>query len=122
MEDKISMFRNRLAKVFRHLRKQARRLGVSCYRIYDHELPESPFCIEIYEDKLYVAEYKRRHGLSDEAHEMWMSESGRAISEVLEIPKEKMFMKLRQRKAGRGGQYQKLDESQHEFSVMEDGL
>lgn len=109
-------------KVFRHVRKQARRLGVTCYRIYDHDLPEFPFRIEIYEDKLYVAEYKRRHGMSDEAYETWMRESGRIISEVLEIPREKMFMKLRQRKEGRGGQYQKLNESQHEFIGVEDGL
>ena len=59
------MFRNRLVKVFRHLRKQARRLGVSCYRVYDHDLPEFPFSIEFYGDNLYVAEYKRHHGMTE---------------------------------------------------------
>ena len=39
--DKLIMFQNRLTKVFRHLGKQAKRAGVSCYRVYDHDLPGS---------------------------------------------------------------------------------
>src|SRR5258705_8911890 len=104
------MFRNRLTKVFRHLAKQAKRLAVSCYRIYDHDIPEFPFCIEFYDDKLYVAEYKRNHGLSDEEHVRWMQQSIEVINEVLQVSKENIFLKLRQRKEGRTGQYQKTDE------------
>ena len=63
------MFRNRLTKVYRHLGKQAKRQGVSCYRVYDHDLPEFPLCIELYGPKLYVAEYKRRHGMTEEVHD-----------------------------------------------------
>ena len=116
------MFRNRLEKVERHLSKQARRQQVSCYRVYDHDLPEFPFCIERYADKLYVAEYRRRHGMSEEAHEHWMETSLAIISEVLQVDKEAIFLKLRQRKPGRLGQYQKLDQVQHFFSVEEGGL
>ncbi len=120
--DKINMFRNRLIKVFRHISRQAKKAGVSCYRVYDHDLPEFPFCIEFYADKLYVAEYKRRHGLTDEEHDKWMQESLEAISETLNVPKENIFLKLRQRKAGRLGQYQKLDGAAREFIVDENGL
>ena len=67
-EDKLQMFRNRLTKTFRHTAKLARRQSVSCYRIYDHDLPEFPFCIELYEDMVYLAEYQRRHGMTDEEH------------------------------------------------------
>lgn len=107
-EEKFIMFRNRLTKVFRHLGKQAKRLGVSCYRLYDHDLPEFPFCIELYADKVYVAEYKRRHGMTEEEHEDWMEKSISVISEVMAVSKENIFLKLRQRKAGRLGQYQRL--------------
>jgi 23S rRNA (cytosine1962-C5)-methyltransferase len=116
------MFRNRLMKVFRHVSRQAKRLGVGCYRIYDHDLPEFPLCIEIYEDKLYVAEYRRRHGMEDKEHEKWMSECVQEISEVLNIPRENIFIKLRQKKTSRAGQYQKLDETRNEFIVHENGL
>jgi 23S rRNA (cytosine1962-C5)-methyltransferase len=120
--DKLIMFRNRLAKVWRHLAKQAKRQGISCYRVYDHDLPEFPFCIEFYGDKLYVAEYKRQHGMTEEEHDEWTERSLEVMTEVLGVSKEKIFLKLRQRKPGRLGQYQKYDEVQHEFEVTENGL
>src|SRR5437762_1733968 len=104
-ELKIIMFRNRLQKNYRHAGKQAKRLHVSCYRVYDHDLPEFPLSIEIYEDKLYVAEYKRHHGMGDEEHGEWMLESLNIMSEVLQIAKGNIFLKLRQKKPGRSGQY-----------------
>jgi 23S rRNA (cytosine1962-C5)-methyltransferase len=97
-------------------------MGVTCYRVYDHDLPEFPFRIERYEDKLYLAEYKRNHGLNDEEHERWMAESIAVISSVLQVPTENFFFKLRQRKTGRAGQYRKTDERQEEFVVHENGL
>ena len=116
------MFRNRLVKVFRHIGKQANRQGIRCYRVYDHDLPEFPFCIEFYGDKLYVAEYKRRHNMTEEEHDEWMEQSLSVIAEVLVVRKEDIFLKLRQRKPGRLGQYQKFDGVQHEFVVEENGL
>lgn len=119
---KYLMFRNRLEKVYRHLSKQARKQGISCYRIYDHDLPEFPFIIEIYEDKLYVSEYKRRHNMSEEEHDEWMEACIGVMAEVLSVSKDNIFLKLRQRKAGRLGQYQKLNEEKNEFIVQENGL
>lgn len=120
--DKLEMFKNRLTKVYRHVRKQARRQGIQCFRVYDHDLPEFPFCIEFYGDKLYVAEYKRRHGMTEEEHDEWVEKSLQVAAEVLEVSKENIFLKLRQRKPGRLGQYQKYDEVQHEFVVEEHEL
>lgn len=121
-EEKFIMYRNRLTKVFRHLGKQARRQGISCYRIYDHDLPEFPLCIELYGEKLYVAEYKRYHGMTEEEHDAWMEHTLTVTGEVLGVDKSNIFLKLRQRKPGRLGQYQKYDAVQHEFVVEESGL
>src|SRR5215218_6978228 len=106
---KFLMFRNRLEKVFRHLSKQAARQSISCYRIYDHDLPEFPFIIELYEDKLYVSEYKRQHNMSEEEHSVWWRKSKEIMTEVIGVTGGNIFLKLRQRKEGRLGQYQKLD-------------
>lgn len=122
MNDKFLMFRNRLEKVYRHLGKRARKAGISCYRLYDHDLPEFPFAIEFYGEKLYVAEYRRNHGMTEEEYASWLETSINLISEVLGIPREDIFLKLRQRKAGRLGQYQKYDEQKNEFTVEENGL
>lgn len=116
------MFDNRLEKVYRHLGKQAKRLGVSCYRLYDHDLPEFPFCIEVYEQNIYVAEYRRRHGMTEEEHDAWMEKSIEVIRKVLKTEKENIYLKLRQKKPGRLGQYQKTGEKKAEFIVKENGL
>lgn len=122
MQDKFDMFRNRLEKVYRHLSKTAKRQGVTCYRLYDHDLPEFPLCVELYEDKLYVAEYKRRHNLTDEEHDNWLSKALLVLSEILNVPEERIFLKLRQRKPGRLGQYQRLEQARNEWVVDENGL
>ena len=121
-EDKFIMFRNRLEKVYRHLGKQAKRMAITCYRLYDHDLPEFPFCIELYEQNIYVAEYKRRHGMNDDEHDEWISRSMIVISEVLKVSGENIFLKLRQKKPGRLGQYQKTAERRSEFVVEENNL
>lgn len=121
-EDKFLMFRNRLEKVYRHLGKQAKRVGISCYRLYDHDLPEFPFCIEIYTQNIYVAEYKRRHGMDENEHDEWIRRSITVICEILKVNDENIFLKLRQRKPGRLGQYQKTAERRSEFVVEENGL
>jgi 23S rRNA (cytosine1962-C5)-methyltransferase len=120
--EKFTMFRNRLGKVYRHLSKQAKRKGVGCYRVYDHDLPEFPFRIELYGDKLYVAEYKRKHGMTENEHASWLEGSVEVMKEVIAAAHENIYLKLRMRKPGRLGQYQRLETSQHEFIVEENGL
>jgi 23S rRNA (cytosine1962-C5)-methyltransferase len=121
-EEKLAMFRNRLTKVYRHTSKQAKRQNISCYRIYDHDLPEFPFCIELYGDLIYLAEYKRQHGMSEEEHEQWLEQCLPVISEILDVPVEKIYARQRQRKAGRQGQYEKLNSEEEFFTVEEAGL
>ncbi|HEX6333470.1 MAG TPA: class I SAM-dependent methyltransferase [Flavisolibacter sp.] len=121
-EGKFLMFQNRLLKVSRHLGRQARRMGVRCYRVYDHDLPEFPLIIEMYDQWVYVPEYALRHGLSDEAHDIWMEQCLEVISAVTGVPRDHIFTKRRQRKEGRTGQYQKLAREKNEVVVSENGL
>lgn len=121
-EAKILMFRNRLTKVFRHLSKQAARQGISCFRVYDHDLPELPFLIEKYSNKLYVAEYQRRFELSEAAHAAWLAECKKVMSDVTGVQADNIYVKLRKRKENRLDQYQKLEGSKAEFEVTESGL
>ena len=121
-EDKFVMFGNRLTRVYRHFSRQAARQKVSCYRIFDQDLPEFPLCIELYGELVYLAEYKRHHGMSENEHEDWLDRSIEVISEVLELPEENIYVRQRQRKAGRQGQYEKLNSEQHFFMVEEGGL
>ncbi len=119
---KFTMFENRLVKVFRHLYKTARRQNITCYRVYDDDIPEFPFSIEVYEQYIYLAEYQRRHHMEEEAHEEWLEQCIAVVSKVLEVPMENVFIKQRQRKENRQSQYEKLSFEKHEIVVQEAGL
>lgn len=121
--EKTEMFRNRLVKLFKHKAKQAKRLQVSCYRIYDHDLTEFPLCVELYEDKIYLAEYLRRHGMTDEEHDVWLSGCKQVIGDVTGVAMENMYIRQRKRMSHRGeDQYEKMDTKQEYFTVLENGL
>ncbi len=116
------MFRNRLLKVWKHFSKLARRQEIACFRFYDHDLPEFPFAIDYLDGAIHAAEYKRRHGMEDEEHELWLLACKQTLSEIVEVLPELIYMKIRQRKAGRQGQYEKFAEQKAERIVPENGL
>jgi 23S rRNA (cytosine1962-C5)-methyltransferase len=108
--EKFQMFENRLLKNYKHRLKQAKRQNISCWRLYDHDLPEFPICIELYEDYIYIAEYNRRHALTDEEHEVWLEETKKIIENMTQVPIAKMFLRVRKRMSHREGQYEKAEE------------
>lgn len=54
----IEMFVNRLRKNLRHLGKQAKRQNLEKYRVYDADIPEYAFAIDISQDAAHVQEYE----------------------------------------------------------------
>jgi 23S rRNA (cytosine1962-C5)-methyltransferase len=114
-------FINRLNKVNRHVSKWARKQGVTCYRIYDDDLTNFPFVIDRYEHALHVAEYQRKHNLSEEEHELKIQQCLAVMAEVLEVQPHDVHLKERRRQKGLN-QYQKVDSSQNRFLVQENGL
>jgi len=53
MENKLEyqsqLFTNRLKKKYKELRKWARKNRISCYRLYDRDIPEIPVSLDLYE-------------------------------------------------------------------------
>ena len=92
LENKLIMLENRLQKVFKHRSKQARRMGISCYRLYDKDLPEFPICIELYDNKVYISEYLSKHNLTEEEYGLWLEETIVIIRKVLQVDDENVFM------------------------------
>lgn len=119
---RLGSFENRLIKVWKHFSKLARRQEIACFRFYDHDLPEAPLAIEWLDGVVHVAEYKRKHGMEDEAHEAWLQAVRAVLSRVVGVEEQDIFVKMRQRKAGRQGQYEKFGEEKTERIVPEGGL
>ena len=121
------MLANRLRKRARHLRKWARREKVTCYRLYDRDIPEIPLSIDWYEGHLYVAVYRHRDGdASDDRGDgqdsstQWVDAMARAAGRALEVPDDRLYVKERQRQRG-SRQYERLDRSGQELIVSEGG-
>ena len=119
---KLIMFDNRLKKVFRILSKQAKQQGVTCFRLYDRDLPEFPLIIDLYEDEVLVTEYRSSHRLSEEEYERWFNDSLEVVQHVLAKDPLKIHIKERKRKESRQDQYQKTDNQQQYIQVGEGGL
>ncbi len=115
----LADFGNRLRKNQRHWSKWARRRDISCYRLYDRDIPEFPLAIDWYEGEVHAQVFARKGQQPlDEAEEQVI---GEAICEVLEIPTEALALKTRQRQRGLA-QYEKTGERGRPRVVSESGL
>ena len=121
-DSKQTMFANRLKKVDRLISKQAKREGISCFRMYDRDLPEFPLIIDRYKDHVLITEYRSNHRLSEEEYEAWLDSSIQTIKEKLQVSDELLHIKERKRKEGRTDQYQRLDAQRAFITVQEGGL
>ena len=86
------MFANRLTKNIRRLRSWAEREGVTCYRLYDADMPEYAFAIDLYracdteESWLYVQEYAAPAEIELEAVRRRRGEVLASLPEVAAVP------------------------------------
>ncbi len=112
-------FKNRLQKNQRHWGKWARRRGISCYRIYDRDIPEFPLAIDWYEAQVHAQTFSRR-GFEEQEREQ-EERIAQAICEVFEIKPQELAFKTRQRQRGLS-QYEKTGARGRPFTVHEAGL
>jgi 23S rRNA (guanine2445-N2)-methyltransferase / 23S rRNA (guanine2069-N7)-methyltransferase len=119
------MFGNRVAKNLKQLAKWAERERVSCYRIYDADMPEYSFAVDRYAEAegtrvwLYVQEYAAPKTIDPTAVQRRRNEALAALPAATGVTQE--FIHLRQRrKTSRGEQYEKLDQKA-EFRLVEEG-
>jgi 23S rRNA G2069 N7-methylase RlmK/C1962 C5-methylase RlmI len=94
-----SDFANRLRKNARHLAKWAKRSAVTCWRVYDRDIPELPITVDTYDGALVVNDYRMYDGV--------------AIDELAAIAKQtleasEVFVKRRERVVDRQDQYERL--------------
>lgn len=114
-------FANRLRKVDRHLRRWPTRRGITCYRLYERDIPEVPLVVDRYEDALHIAEFERPHERTPAEHADWLDYLVRTAAETLEVPRELAFLKHRARQRG-SSQYERVAEQQAIRVVQEGGL
>jgi len=107
------MLRNRLKKNLRTLGRWARRQGITCYRLYDADLPEYALAVDLYQGDstwAHVQEYQAPAEVEPAKAASRREEALALLPQVLEIPPANLYFKLRQRQRGKA-QYGKLGEA-----------
>jgi 23S rRNA G2069 N7-methylase RlmK/C1962 C5-methylase RlmI len=110
-----------LKKRRKHLWKWARRNGISCFRLYNRDIPEIPLVVDFYEGYLHIAEYERPTPRTDEEHDEWRALMVQTAANALTVPTDRIFFKYREKQSGHS-QYGKLDRSAFNLDVEEGGL
>ena len=72
MTDRASALQNRLTKNLARLQAWRKRDGVTCFRVYDRDIPEIPLAIDLYAGWLHAAEYERPHERTAIEHDVWL--------------------------------------------------
>ena len=112
-----SAFANRLLKNARHLERWARREDISAWRVYDRDIPEFPYAVDLYGDRLHVQLFEGKRALDDATVAEHMS----AVASALDTDRAAITLKTRRRQRG-SAQYEKLDVAAESFTVAERGL
>jgi len=114
------LFANRLRKRARHLRRWPGR-GITCYRLYDRDIPEVPLAVDVYEGRLHIAEYVRPHDRTTAEHADWLGLMAKTAAEVTDVAPERVYLKRRRRQKG-AAQYGKVARAAAVCTVGEGGL
>ncbi|MBY6204333.1 bifunctional 23S rRNA (guanine(2069)-N(7))-methyltransferase RlmK/23S rRNA (guanine(2445)-N(2))-methyltransferase RlmL [Halomonas denitrificans] len=113
---------NRLVKNDKALRKWARREDVTCYRVYDADLPEYALAIDRYGsdhgDWLHVQEYQAPASVDPGKARARLRAALATIPEALDVAPERMVFKVRKRQKGTD-QYDRQSDRARVLTVRE---
>lgn len=117
LQDGVDLY-NRLAKNAGKRLPWAEKNGISCFRIYDRDLPEYNFTVDIFEKYLLVQEYASPSGVKEEDAKRRFSVALHVIRSFFDVGRERVFVRKRKRQRGRE-QYQKTEGKTKYYQVHE---
>jgi 23S rRNA (guanine2445-N2)-methyltransferase / 23S rRNA (guanine2069-N7)-methyltransferase len=121
----VSAFANRVRKDYRHLSKWARREGVTCWRVYDADLPDFAVAVDLFDcadgvRRAVVAEYEAPSGIDPVVAGIRLTQATASVAEVLEISPAEVRVKIRRRQRGEA-QYERIGRNGRFYEVGEAG-
>ena len=120
LSEEAKMLFNRLQKNQRRLKGWLKKSGVSCYRLYDADIPEYAAAIDIYEQRIYVQEYAAPSSIEARVATQRFETIKRAVKEFAGDRFEKVYYKERRRQKG-DAQYQRLNDESSESILVNEG-
>ncbi len=118
----VNMVANRILKNRRKLKNYLKQNGVSCYRVYDADIPQYAAAVDLYEDTYAVVqEYAPPSEIEPESAENRLRELTAAVGSSLNLEPQHIYLKQRRRQKGKA-QYSKVSDEKEFFIVKEGGL
>lgn len=111
-------FANRLQKNLRKILKWSEQQGVTCFRVYDRDIPEYNVSVDIYGIWILVQEYAPPSSVDANLAADRLNVVLSAIRETLGVKRERIFIKTRRRQKGKR-QYEKKDSRNRMYEVRE---
>lgn len=111
----MDMIKNRLEKNLKKLKPWADRQKIEAYRLYDRDIPEYPFIVDIYKNHYLVHDKSDPIKDKDKNHLPHVIE---ALKAIFECQDEHIVVKKRERQEGLQ-QYEKLGTKNETFTVRE---
>jgi 23S rRNA (guanine2445-N2)-methyltransferase / 23S rRNA (guanine2069-N7)-methyltransferase len=118
------MFANRLRKNLQRLDPWALREKIDCFRVYDADMPEYAFAIDLYgrgTRQVYVQEYAPPKTVDQESARERRREVVAVLPDVLSVPVSQVHSRVRKAQKG-SEQYEKRDSQAERHAVQEGGL
>ncbi|MBT8449932.1 MAG: bifunctional 23S rRNA (guanine(2069)-N(7))-methyltransferase RlmK/23S rRNA (guanine(2445)-N(2))-methyltransferase RlmL, partial [Gammaproteobacteria bacterium] len=118
---KLQPLYNRIQKNRKKLKSWLKQQDVEVYRIYDHDLPEYAFSIDLYADEVVIYETKAPATVKEDIVKRHRHDMLLVLAEIFNKKPADMILKSRQRQKG-SDQYGKRDNSRDFMTVAEQGL
>jgi 23S rRNA (guanine2445-N2)-methyltransferase / 23S rRNA (guanine2069-N7)-methyltransferase len=118
------MFANRLRKNLQRLDSWAAREQIDCFRVYDADMPEYAFAIDLYGREsrhVYVQEYAPPKSVNQESARERRREALAVLPEVLSVPLPQVHTRVRKPQKG-AEQYERRDSAAERHAVQEGSL
>jgi 23S rRNA (guanine2445-N2)-methyltransferase / 23S rRNA (guanine2069-N7)-methyltransferase len=90
--EQADLFRRRLSKRARHLRRWPQRQGITCYRLYDRDVPEIPLIVERFDQYVVINQHDRPHDRTPAQQADWLDLMARVAGEVLECAADRVIV------------------------------
>ena len=114
-------FANRVRKNLKNLSRWAEREEISCYRIYDSDLPDYNLAIDLYGQFVHVQEYAPPGTVAPEKAAARLDQAVKTLGDLMGVGRNRIFVKVRHRQT-EGRRYQKMAEKGRLHEVTEHGL
>lgn len=115
----IGDFANRVAKRYRHLRRWAARERTDCFRVYDRDLPDMAFTLDVYGPRLFLQWYPRG---DERPSKEWLDAARDAVAQATDRSAEAVVLRVRRRMDRRHEQHERQTDRSQPLVVTEDGL